>query len=129
MAIRSLTVIACLKVLKSRLGPEEHLIGGSYKDKCEALTQAASFFGVSDERLTPHGLRRGGATWFFSVHDSYDATTAHGRWAHVATCRIYIDQAAIDQSRFLTPTLERKKLATACLNLDSLLRKAFGLPS
>ena len=62
VAIRSLTVIACLKVLKSRLGPEEHLIGGSYKDKCEALTQAASFFGVTDERLTPHGLRRRGAT-------------------------------------------------------------------
>ena len=96
VAILSLTVIACLKVFENRLGPGEHLIGGSYRDKREALTQAASFIGVVDERLTPHGLRRGGATCFFSVHESYDATTVHGRWSHVPACRIYIDQAAID---------------------------------
>ena len=110
VAIRSRTVIACVQHLKSVLTGEDFLIGGTYLEKQLALTEAASFFGAEHERLTPHGLRRGGATWFFSVHQNYDVTCAHGRWAHVPTCRIYIDKANIDTSRNELPGLQRGKL-------------------
>ena len=80
---------------------------------------------MEHERLTPHGLRRGGATWFFSVHENYDVACAHGRWAHVPTCRIYVDQANIDVSRSVLPNLQRGKLKRACANFDKLLLEAF----
>ena len=125
VAIRSRSVIACITYLKSVMGPDDFLIGGTYREKSLALIEAASFYGVVHDRLKPHGLRRGGATWFFSIHQSYDVTCAHGRWAHVPTCRIYIDQANIDLTRSELPALEKAKLKCACANLDSLLLKAF----
>ena len=119
--IRDGSVIAALIFLKSRTEPDDYLIGGDYRDKCLALTEAAAFFGVVHPSLTPHGFRRGGATWHFEVHESYDRTTCHGRWAHVATCRLYIDQARIDLSRAEMPSIKKKQLRVAVLNMNKLL--------
>eukprot|EP00971_Amphidinium_carterae_P095919 1898091-Amphidinium_carterae.1 len=41
----------------------------------------------------PYSLRRGGATAHFVRHRSYDRVCHIGRWAQVATCRIYVNQA------------------------------------
>ena len=101
-------------------------MGGTYKDKHTALTEAAAFFGLRHERLMPHGFRRGGATWYFSVHESYDMTCVHGRWAQVPACRLYVDQANVDLSRSVLSDLNRAHLHSACLNLDRLLLEAFG---
>ena len=125
--IRDASVIAALVFLKARSDPDDFLIGGDYKDKCQALVEAAAFFGVSHDSLTPHGFRRGGATWHFEVYESYDRTTCHGRWTQVSTCKLYIDQARVDLSRSEMPTLKRKQLKTAVLSLDKLLREAFSI--
>ena len=55
--------------------------------------EALSFFKVVHPKPTPHGIRRGGATWRFSLFGKYDVTQEHGRWAQVSTARSYIDQA------------------------------------
>ena len=125
--IRDGSVIAALIFLKSRTEPDDYLIGGDYRDKCQALSEAAAFFGVVHPSLTPHGFRRGGATWHFEVHESYDRTTCHGRWAHVATCRLYIDQARIDLSRAEMPSIKKKQLKVAVLNMSKLLMEAFSV--
>ena len=126
VAIRSRSVIACITYLKGVSSPDDFLIGGTYREKSLALIEAASFYGVVHDRLTPHGRRRGGATWYFSIHHNYDITCSHGRWAHVPTCRMYIDQANIDLTRSVLPSLEKAKLKCACQNLDRLLLEAFS---
>ena len=113
--------------LKARSEPDDFLIGGNYKDKCEALVEAAAFFGVPHPSLTPHGFRRGGAKWHFEVYESYDRTTCHGRGSQVSTCRLYIDQARIDLSRAEMPALKRKQLKVAVLNLNKLVLDSFSV--
>ena len=124
--IRSRSIVKCLAAILSTGSPDEFLVGDTYKEKRSALTEAAALFGVRHDRLTPHGFRRGGATWYFSVHESYDMTCSHGRWAQVPTCRLYVDQANVDLSRSVLSDLNRAHLHSACLNLDRLLLEAFG---
>ena len=91
-----------------------------------ALSEAAAFFGVRPERLTPHGFRRGGATWYFGLHESYDTTAAHGRWSQVTTCRLYVDHANVELSRAALTDVNKAQLKCACLNFDRLLLEAFA---
>ena len=50
-------------------------------------------FHVFDQRLTPHCLRRGGATWHFQRHGSYDLTQELGRWKQAKVAKLYINAA------------------------------------
>ena len=52
---------------------------------------AASFYMVRHPKPTLHGIRRGGASFHFGRHNSYDRTAEHGRWAHSRTAKLYID--------------------------------------
>ena len=54
---------------------------------------AVAFYGINHMKPTPHGLRRGGATWHFSLFCCYDKTAAHGRWIQTRTAELYIDTA------------------------------------
>ena len=47
-------------------------------------------------RLTPYGLRRGGATNHFLEQGSYDRTAELGRWAQIKTAHLYIEGAAAE---------------------------------
>ena len=55
--------------------------------------EALAYFSVVHPKLTPHGIRRGGATWHFGLYSLYDKTQEHGRWVQLSTARLYIDQA------------------------------------
>ena len=44
--------------------------------------------------FAPYSLRRGGATSAYRSGVPLDALVTKGRWAHLATCRIYLDQGA-----------------------------------
>ena len=55
----------------------------------------------------PYSLRRGGATWWFSKHQSLDRLLIQGRWAAQKTARIYLNEGlamlARTQIDFNTP--------------------------
>eukprot|EP00971_Amphidinium_carterae_P347077 6488902-Amphidinium_carterae.4 len=46
--------------------------------------------------IRPHSIRRGGATYHYSVAQNLDLLTTRGRWKQVKTARVYLDQAAAD---------------------------------
>ena len=46
---------------------------------------------VEHRKPTPHGVRRGGATWHFGFYGSYDKIQDHGRWNQLKSARLYID--------------------------------------
>ena len=76
----------------------ESVFGFSYSRFAQLLKFYARFFDVASPRLTPHGLRRGGATWFFRLHGNYDRLAAHGRWSQVKSARQYVDEAMSDRA-------------------------------
>jgi len=45
-----------------------------------------------DSKFRPYSLRRGGATYWFSQHQSLDRLLISGRWASAKTARIYINE-------------------------------------
>jgi len=60
--------------------------------------EAVRFFRLSHPKPTPHGIRRGSASWHFKIHGSYDRTVEHGRWASVKSARTYINEAAAEEA-------------------------------
>ena len=49
--------------------------------------------GFPKRKYKPYSMRRGGATLLLKLTQSYDHVTQRGRWAHVRTARIYINEA------------------------------------
>ena len=70
-------------------------------------------FRLSHPKPTPHGIRRGGASWHLQAHGSYDRTVEHGRWATVRSARIYINEAAAEQATIASSEMDQRRLEDA----------------
>ena len=115
--IKDSRLIGVLHSWASSKEPGELVFKLTYVEFANALKAYARFFGVVSPRLTPHGVRRGGATWFFRLYGNYDMLAAHGRWCEVKNARQYVDEAMADNTLAgLSPVgAGRVKLALACL--------------
>ena len=51
----------------------------------------------------PYSLRRGGATFFFNHHGSFDRLLVQGRWAAAKTARIYLNDGLAQLSEMTLP--------------------------
>ena len=56
------------------------------------FSESLNALGLSSFEYRPYSLRRGGATWWFSKHQSLDRLLIQGRWAAHRTARIYINE-------------------------------------
>ena len=56
------------------------------------FNQALEALQLSEFRFRPYSLRRGGATWWFSKHQSLDKILVQGRWQAAKTARLYINE-------------------------------------
>ena len=99
---------------------------GKWPALAKDITRLASFFGFVNARLTPHCLRRGGATWHFGTYQSYDATQERGRWQDARSAKQYIAQAMSEASLLDLPAWGTRRLSRArrCFNheLDAMVR-------
>ncbi len=62
---------------------------------------------LQEHRFLPYSLRRGGATWYFKQTGSFSRTLVKGRWEHLKTCKMYVNQAqlALNHISLPDPTL------------------------
>jgi integrase len=123
--IREALLVQVLKHLKSNTSDADLIFSQSYRSFAASLIYYVKCFGLSHPNLTPHGLRRGGATWHFCKFQSYDKTQEHGRWAQARTARIYIDEAMTEHGFALLPSDGQNKLVRANSLLSSLLKQTF----
>jgi integrase len=93
----------------------------------ELYKNAVSFFRLSHPKPTPHGIRRGGASWHFGIHGSYDRTVEHGRWASVKSARIYINEAAAEESAMASCEKGKLRLKDGVDLRRPLLRRSFAV--
>ena len=87
-----------LSVLQSQRAKGDRVFPGKaplFRRQLDSLVQALR---LENELITPHSMRRGGATDHFRLHGNLHATTVMGRWQSVKTCRLYIDQAIADRA-------------------------------
>ena len=110
-------LIAQLNARLMAEGSESLVCAGTYGSFTREYKELGSFLGVRSDAFTPHGLRRGGATWHFGLFFSYDRTQEHGRWSHQRTARQYIDEAMAEAGlgEVSAPAFERINRAARCL--------------
>ena len=69
-----------IKILaKCKARGQRRLFSGTSTQFTKLYRDAVAFFRISHPKPTPHGIRRGGASWHFSLHGQYDRTVEHGR--------------------------------------------------
>ena len=86
-----------------------------------------SFFRLSHPKPTPHGIRRGGASWHLKIHGPYDRTVEHGRWASVKSARTYINEAAAEESAMASCENGKLRLKDGVELCRPLLRRFFAV--
>ena len=55
------------------------------------FTKAIAALRLDDLHFRPYSLRRGGATFWFGHHGSFDKLLVQGRWAAARTARVYLN--------------------------------------
>lgn len=70
---------------------------------CSCLSQVAQFLNVGHLNLVPYSLRRGGATYFYTLTNNLDFVMIRGRWKDATTARIYQDDARATIIRLSLP--------------------------
>jgi integrase len=124
--IRDPTLVKILAFCVKTCGSDGLVFGGTYRAFAKALIEFAAVFGLKHPNLTPHGLRRGGATWHFGRFLSYDKTQAHGRWAQARTAKLYIDEAMAESGIASIPLDGQAKLAEANSIIAVLISQHFS---
>ena len=123
VVLKDLLIIHILAKCKAR--GQRRLFNGTSTHFSNLYKQAVAFFRLSHPKPTPHGVRRGGASWHFGLHGLYDRTVEHGRWSSVRSARIYINEAAAEDATRSSGELGQRRLDDAVTLCPSLLREAF----
>ena len=71
------------------------------------------YFGLTKLGYMPYSLRRGGATSAYKAGVSLDVLVTKGRWQHVATARLYLDQGLQSLAQVSLPQATLSKLHQA----------------
>ena len=69
--------------------------------------------GLEDHKIQPYSIRRGGATSAYRLGASFESLMQQGRWANVATARIYLDEAIQEYQTLTLSSFSRQRLRTA----------------
>ena len=85
--------LACLRTLCHKRRPDEKLVDFSPAAFRSLWKEVVVHLGLESFNYLPYSLRRGGATSAYVQGMKFDQLLAKGRWQHVATARIYLDQA------------------------------------
>jgi integrase len=123
--LRDSALIRAIRSLQVKHPAGTPLFKGSYRSFSSLLKDTAAFYGLAHPNLTPHSLRRGGATWHFSLYYSYDRTMLHGRWKQQLTAKGYIDEALAELTRASIPEDGVLRLKKAEALYSCLLSKHF----
>ena len=121
--IKEASIVPVVSRIKQGCEDEMRVYEGTYKEFSGDLTALAAQIGLKNDRLTTHGIRRGGATWFFSETASYDRTQEQGRWECSKTAKTYINGAMAEMGAATIPEWGQKRLTKAVNCLDNLLQR------
>ena len=114
-------------LLKCKKEGRVRLFNKKPSDFYKRYQDAVSFFRLVHPKTTPHGIRRGGASWHFKLHGSFDRTVEHGRLASVGSARIYINEAAAEEAALGACEKGKRRIQDAMESCPSPLQRAFSL--
>lgn len=75
--------------------------------------QVVAHLGLSEFNYIPYSLRRGGATSAYRNGMTLDQLVEKGRWKHIATARLYLDQGLQEYASLVVPDSSLRKIRAA----------------
>ncbi len=103
------------------LFPGESLVGMTPAAFRAGFAEDVRALGLSATEHKPYSLRRGGATHRFRAGDTMSAVAEAGRWAHLSTCRIYVNDAVAEMTQITLPKAISRRIAALAGELRALL--------
>ena len=91
--IKEKLALDALSQLCFRRGRKELLMDITVHQFRKLWADAVSHFRLQDHKIQPYSIRRGGATSAYKLGATFEELMQQGRWANVATARIYLDEA------------------------------------
>eukprot|EP00438_Fugacium_kawagutii_P006762 Skav228094 [mRNA] locus=scaffold784:46459:47475:+ [translate_table: standard] len=98
--------VKLVKKWKELATPSLPLVPSAYRWRL-LFSQCLDALSLSAHAFRPHSLRRGGATFWFSKHQSLDRILVQGRWAAQRSARIYINEGLAMLASFQVPRSNR----------------------
>ena len=121
--IKETSLVPAVARLKQGRAAADRIYDGTYRTLSQDIIQLADEIGLKHPNLTSHGIRRGGATWYFSKTRSYDLTQEHGRWSSMKAAKAYINAATAEAGAASLPEWGEEKKVRAVRCLSHLLKK------
>ena len=87
------TALRCLVLLCHKRRPDKFLTDESPAKLRELWKDVVHHLHLDAFNYLPYSLRRGGATSAYRAGATFDSLLIRGRWKHLATARLYLDQA------------------------------------
>ena len=113
--------IDCLRALCQRRKSDEKLVDFS-PAAFRALWKAVVIhLGLESFNYLPYSLRRGGATSAYAQGMKFDQLLTKGRWKHVSTARIYLDQALQEYTALVPPPAVSRRVRAASRRFAAVL--------
>ena len=111
--IRENQALACLKSLcNNRHGPD-FLVDISIYQFRKIWNDAVQELKMEDQKIQPYSIRRGGATSAYRLGATFGFLMQQGRWANVATARIYLDEAIQEYQTLTLSSNSKTRLRSA----------------
>ena len=91
--IKEKIAIESLRYLCAGLRKEDFLVTTSAAKFRSVWKDVVQHLGLQDFNYLPYSIRRGAATAAYNEGTTFDELLERGRWRHIATARLYLDQA------------------------------------
>ena len=116
-------VLTLVRARLSQLSSGELFCGHSPKGSRSLLYDILNFLEIADNGFKWYSLRRGGATYFFSMHGSMDMCLYRGRWDHSRTAKIYITNGILALSEIEFSDRQRSLMNQGCAYLQTFIAR------
>lgn len=105
--------VVALQHLCKSIDPGERLCSYTNYGFRKLWADLLSYFSLEELGYMPYSLRRGGATSAYKAGVSLDVLVTKGRWQHVTTARLYLDQGLQSLAQIALPQATQRKLHQA----------------
>ena len=118
---------------KKSASPQEFLVPSSYRWR-SLFSECLTALKLTEFSFRPYSLRRGGSTFWFQKHASFDKLLVMGRWQASRTARIYLNEGLAMIAELNLPvktlrpftTVYRNSLSSPLPKLERTLRVGQG---
>ena len=111
--IKEQLALEALRQLCRQRGRKEFLMDVTVHQFRKLWAEAVSYFQLQNQKIQPYSIRRGGATSAYRLGTTFEELMQQGRWANVATARIYLDEAIQELNTLSLSSTSRRLLRQA----------------